>query len=115
MHDTIIRNGLIYDGSGRPPVAGDVAIDGDRITHVGGKAPGRGRKEVDAHGLAIAPGFINMLSHAEDSLLVDGRGLSDLKQGITLEVMGESSMGPLSTSMKALMKQRQMDAHFDID
>jgi N-acyl-D-amino-acid deacylase len=115
VHDTIIRNGLIFDGSGRPPVAGDVTIDGDRITQVGGKAAGRGKTEVNAHGLAVAPGFINMLSHAEDSLLIDGRGLSDLTQGITLEVMGESSMGPLSASMKALMKQRQMDTHFDID
>jgi N-acyl-D-amino-acid deacylase len=115
VHDTIIRNGLIFDGSGRPPIVGDVTIDGDRISQVGGKAVGRGKTEVNAHGFAVAPGFINMLSHAEDALLIDGRGLSDLTQGITLEVMGESSMGPLSASMKTLMKQRQTDTHFDID
>ena len=88
-HDTIIRQGLIYDGSGKPPFVGDIAIDGDRIVYVGRHAPGKGRAEIDAHGNAVAPGFINMLAHPEESLLVDGRALSDLRQGVTLEVMGE--------------------------
>ena len=114
-HDTIIRQGLIYDGTGKPPYAGDVAIDGDRITYVGPRAPGTGRAEINAHGKAVAPGFINMLAHAEESLLVDGRALSDLRQGVTLEVMGEVSMGPLNPAMKAEMIREQGDIHFDVD
>jgi N-acyl-D-amino-acid deacylase len=114
-HDTIIRNGLIYDGSGGPPYHGEVAIDGDHIAVVGPHIGGRARNEIDARGRAVAPGFINMLSHAEDSLIEDGRALSDLKQGVTLEVMGEDSMGPLTPQMKQLMKERQGDIHYDID
>ncbi len=114
-HDTIIRNGLIYDGSGTAPFTGDVAIDGDRISYVGRHARGHGRTEVDAHQRAITPGFINMLSHSEQSLLVDGRALSDLVQGVTLEVFGEFSMGPLTPSMKASLTRRQGDIHYTID
>jgi N-acyl-D-amino-acid deacylase len=114
-HDVVIRNGLIYDGSGQPPHPGDVAIDGDRIAAVARHIEGRGRTEVDARGKAVAPGFINMLSHSEESLLVDGRGLSDLMQGVTLEVMGEDSMGPLTPQMKKLLEQRQSDAHYEVD
>src|SRR5918911_91192 len=96
-HDVIIRNGMIYDGSGSDPVAGDVAVDGDQITAVGGRAAGRGRTEIDATGLAVAPGFINMLSWAGEALLVDGRSQGGIRQGVTLEVMGEgTSMGPLN-------------------
>ena len=115
QHDTVVRNGLIYDGSGQPPVTGDLAIDGDRITYVGPHAPGKGRSEVDAHGKAVAPGFINMLAHPEESLLVDGRALSDLKQGVTLEVMGEDSMGPLTPAMKKDMTSHQGDIHYDVN
>lgn len=115
MHDTVIRNGLIYDGSGRPPHVGDVAIDKDRITYVGPHAPGHGRAEIDAHGKAVSPGFINMLAHPEESLLVDKRALSDITQGVTLEVMGEDSMGPLTPRMKEDMKSHQGDLHYDID
>jgi N-acyl-D-amino-acid deacylase len=114
-HDVIIRHGTIYDGSGKPPYAGDVAIDGDRITYVGRLAPGTGRAEIDARGKAVAPGFINMLAHPEESLLVDSRALSDLRQGVTLEVMGEDSMGPLNPAMKADMLRHQGDIHFDVD
>lgn len=114
-HDTLIRNGLIYDGSGKPPFVGDVAIDGDRITYVGPHAPGTGRSEVDAHGKAVSPGFINMLAHPEESLLIDGRALSDLTQGVTLEVMGEDSMGPLTPAMKAEMASHQGDIHYKVD
>jgi N-acyl-D-amino-acid deacylase len=113
--DTIIRHGLIYDGSGKPPYVGDIAIDGDRIGYVGRHAPGKGRTEIDAHGRAVAPGFINMLAHPEESLLVDGRALSDLRQGVTLEVMGEESMGPLTAAMQAQMVRQQGDIHFDVD
>jgi N-acyl-D-amino-acid deacylase len=114
-HDTIIRHGLIYDGSGKPPFVGDIAIDGDRIVYVGRRAPGKGRSEIDAHGKDVAPGFINMLAHPEESLLVDGRALSDLRQGVTLEVMGEESMGPLTAAMQAQMVRQQGDIHFDVD
>jgi N-acyl-D-amino-acid deacylase len=115
QHDTILRNGLIYDGSGQPPYSGEIAIDGDHISYAGPHVDGRGRTEVDVHGKVIAPGFINMLAHPEESLLVDGRALSDLKQGVTLEVMGEESMGPLTPHMKELMKQRQSALHYDVD
>jgi N-acyl-D-amino-acid deacylase len=114
-HDVVIRNGEIIDGSGATPFTGDIAIDGDRIAYVGRPTELNGRIEIDARGQAVAPGFINMLAHPEASLLVDGRALSDLRQGVTLEVMGEDSMGPLSPEMKARMRERQIDIHFDVD
>jgi N-acyl-D-amino-acid deacylase len=114
-HDTIIRNGTIFDGSGKPPLHGDVAIDGDRITYVGPHAPGHGRIEVDAHSKAVTPGFVNMLAHPEETLLEDGRALSDLRQGVTLEVMGEDSMGPLSPQMRKLATERQTTIHYTVD
>ena len=114
-HDTILRNGMIYDGSGRPGYRGDVTIDGDRIVYVGPRAPGVGRVELDVHGKAVAPGFINMLAHPEDSLLADGRALSDLSQGVTLEVLGEGSMGPLNARMKDEARRQQGDIKYEID
>ena len=114
-HELIIRNGLIYDGSGKAPYPGDVAIDGDRIAYVGPHAPGHGRTEIDVHGKAVAPGFINMLAHPEESLLVDGRAPSDLVQGVTLEVMGEDSMGPLTPAMKDETVRQQVDIHYAVD
>jgi N-acyl-D-amino-acid deacylase len=90
----ILRNGLIYDGSGNVPFNGDVAIRGDTIVAIG-ELNTVGEKEIDVQGLAIAPGFINMLSWADGSLLKDGRSMSDIKQGVTLEVFGEGwSPGP---------------------
>jgi N-acyl-D-amino-acid deacylase len=114
-YDTIIRNGKIYDGSGKPPYVGDVAIGGDRIAYVGPHAPGRGKTELDAHGMALAPGFVNMLAHPEESLLIDGRALSDLRQGVTLEVMGEMSMGPLNAALQKILTEQQTDIHYNID
>jgi len=115
QHDVVIRNGVIYDGSGADPIRGDVAIDGHRISAVG-RVAGKGRSEIDAQGLAVAPGFINMLSWAIDSLIADGRGMSDIKQGVTLEVFGEGeSMGPLNDRMKAEIKRQQGDIKYDID
>jgi N-acyl-D-amino-acid deacylase len=114
-YDTVIRHGLIVDGSGHAPYMGDVAIQGDRIAYVGPHAPGRGRSEVNARGKSLAPGFVNMLAHPEESLLIDGRALSDLRQGVTLEVLGELSMGPLNAAMKADALQQQVDVHYDID
>ncbi|MEI8296967.1 MAG: D-aminoacylase [Pseudomonadota bacterium] len=114
-YDTVVRNGTIYDGSGAAATRGDVAIKGDRIVYVGPHAPHRGRTEINVHGKAIAPGFINMLAHPEVSLLADGRALSDLRQGVTLEVMGEGSMGPLNERMKEEARRDQADIKFDVD
>jgi N-acyl-D-amino-acid deacylase len=114
-YDVVIRGGTIYDGSGGAPFVGDVAIHGDRIVYVGPHAPGRSAEEFGARGKAVAPGFVNMLAHPEVSLLVDGRALSDLRQGVTLEVLGEDSMGPLSAEMKRRGVQRQGDIKYDID
>jgi len=114
-YDVLIRGGTIYDGSGGAPFAGDVAIKGDRIAYVGPHAPGHAARAIDAHGLAVAPGFINMLSWSNESLIQDPRGESETRQGITLEVMGEgTSMGPLNPEMKRLMVQRQGDVHYPV-
>jgi N-acyl-D-amino-acid deacylase len=111
----LIRGGMIYDGSGGTPYVGDVAVKGDKIIYVGPHAPGRAARIVDASGKAVSPGFINMLSWATESLIADGRGLSDTAQGVTLEVMGEGdSMGPLNPEMKRLEVKRQGDIKFPI-
>jgi N-acyl-D-amino-acid deacylase len=115
LYDVVIRGGTLYDGSGRPARVRDVAIVGDSIAAIGTLADARGRSEVDARGLAVAPGFINMLSWATESLIEDGRGLSDIRQGVTLEVFGEGeSMGPLNPEMKRLSKEAQGDIKYDI-
>ena len=115
-HDVVIRGGTIYDGSGGKPYAGEVAIDGDRIAYVGPNRGLEGRKVIDASGKAVAPGFINMLSWSNESLLQDGLGQSALRQGVTLEVMGEGySMGPLNERMKRQMAGRQGDIHYPVD
>lgn len=115
-YDVVIRGGTVYDGSGGAPVVADVAIVGDSIVAVAPSLPGKGREEVDATGLAVSPGFINMLSWATESLIQDGRSMSDIMQGVTLEVMGEgSSMGPLSDSMKVLMRTEQGDVKFPVN
>jgi N-acyl-D-amino-acid deacylase len=115
-YDVLIRNGMIYDGSGAKSYLGDVAVRGDRIIAVGPALKGSAKKVVDAKRLAVTPGFINMLSWATESLLVDGRGQSDLRQGVTLEVMGEGwSMGPLNEEMKKLAVERQGDIKYPIE
>jgi N-acyl-D-amino-acid deacylase len=114
-YDLILRGGLIYDGSGGPPVVGDVAIRKDIIAEVGDLAGRTARKEINATGLAVAPGFINMLSWANESLLEDGRSQGNIRQGVTLEVMGEGeSMGPLNVKMKKDMISRQADIKYPI-
>ncbi|WP_136161460.1 N-acyl-D-amino-acid deacylase family protein [Sphingomonas flavalba] len=114
VYDIAIRGGTLYDGSGAAGVSGDIAITGDRIVAVGA-APGRAAREVDARGLAVAPGFINMLSWANESLIADPLGQSDIRQGVTLEVMGEgNSMGPLNARMKADARARQGDIRYAI-
>jgi N-acyl-D-amino-acid deacylase len=101
-YDTVIRGGTIYDGSGGPGYKGDVALKGDRIAAIRPRIAGKGKAEIDARGLAVAPGFINMLSWAAEPLIRDGKAQSDVRQGVTLEVMGEGwSMGPFSPAQKA--------------
>jgi N-acyl-D-amino-acid deacylase len=114
-YDRVIRGGTIYDGSGGAPYRGDVAIKGDRIAAVAPHISGRGRSEVDASGLAVAPGFINMLSWAAEPLIRDGRAQSDVRQGVTLEVMGEGwSMGPFSPAQKAEAEAEQTTTRYKV-
>ena len=101
MFDLVLQNGTIYDGSGTPSYRGDVALQGDRIAALGAPGTLEGKTVIDASGLAVAPGFINMLSWSVESLIADGLSQSEIRQGVTLEVMGEgTSMGPLSDEMK---------------
>jgi len=114
-YDLILRGGTIYDGGGGKPFTGDVAVRGDRIVQVGDLGAAQAKTEIDARGMAVTPGFVNMLSWATDSLLVDGRAQSDIRQGVTLEVMGEgSSMGPLNDAMKKEDVSQQGDIKYDI-
>ncbi len=116
MNDIVIRGGTIYDGSGGPPSSGDVAIEGDAITAVGALERISGRIEIDATGLAVAPGFINMLSWATESLIEDGRSQGNIRQGVTLEVLGEGrSMGPLNDQMKTDWIERQGHIRYPIE
>jgi len=113
--DAIIRGGTVYDGTGRAPVKADVGIKGDRIAAVGNLSRATAPTIIDANGLAVAPGFINMLSHSETSWLVDDRSLSELRQGVTTQIFGESSMGPLSDEMKKRRSESQGDIKFKIE
>jgi N-acyl-D-amino-acid deacylase len=114
-YSVIIRGGTIYDGSGGAPYVGDIALKGDKIVYVGPHAPGRSARTIDATGKAVSPGFINMLSWSTESLIADGRGLSETAQGVTLEVMGEGeSMGPWTPEMKRLALKRQGDIKYPI-
>jgi N-acyl-D-amino-acid deacylase len=114
-YDVIVRGGTLYDGSGAPPVVGDLAIAGDSIVAVGDIGDATAALEIDATGLAVAPGFINMLSWATESLIEDGRSLSDVVQGVTLEVFGEGwSEGPLNDAMKRTVVEQQGDLKFDV-
>lgn len=115
-YDIIIRNGTIYDGNGGVPVVGDVAIQGDSLVAIGPLENARGKMEIDAEGLAVAPGFINMLSWAVEPLIEDGRSQGDIRQGVTLEVFGEGeSPGPLNDEMKAQLTREQGDIKYDIE
>ncbi len=115
-YDTILRNGLIYDGFGGAPFNMDIAIAKDTIAAIGDLKDASAELEIDLDGLAVSPGFINMLSWANVALLEDGRSQSDIRQGVTLEVMGEGrSMGPLNDIMKQEMLDNQVDIKFDIN
>jgi len=114
--DIILRNGMIYDGSGSLPYAGDIAISGDTIAAIGDLKSYKGKTELDANRMAVAPGFINMLSWAGESLIEDGHSQSNIRQGVTLEVMGEGwSGGPLNSSMKKEEIEQQGDIKYDIE
>ena len=115
-YDVILRSGTIFDGGGGDPYVGDVAINGDVIVAIGDVGQATAATEVDAAGLAVAPGFINMMCWANESLIEDGRSQSDIRQGVTLEILGEgNSMGPLNDSMKAEMVRLQADIKYDIE
>lgn len=114
-YDVLIKGGTVYDGTGSAPIIADVAIQGDRIVAIGDLKNSRARTVIDAHGLAVAPGFINMLSWAGTTLIADYRSQSEIRQGVTTEIFGEgTSMGPLNAEMKRRMLAQQGDFKFDI-
>ena len=113
--DVLIKGGTVYDGSGAEGRTADLAIRGDRIVGVGDLPQASAKNTIDAHGLAVAPGFINMLSWSNESLIQDGRSQSEIRQGVTTEIMGEGeSMGPLNSRMKERLLREQKDIKFDI-
>ncbi len=115
-YDTIIRNGMIYDGNGGEAYKGDIGIKNDTLAFIGDLSKASAKNEVDAKGNAVAPGFINMLSWATESLIQDGRSQSDIRQGVTLEVMGEGwSMGPLNETLKKQQQESQGDIKYKIE
>jgi N-acyl-D-amino-acid deacylase len=115
-YDAIIRNGMIYNGNGGEPFKGDIGINNDTIAFIGDLSKSSAKNEVDAKGNAVAPGFINMLSWATESLIEDGRSQSDIRQGVTLEVMGEGwSMGPLNDKLKKQQQESQGDIKYKIE
>lgn len=112
-YDVIVRNGQVFDGSGAPGQYTDIAITGDKIVRVGNLGAATSKIEIDATGQVVSPGFVNMLSWAPHSLVTDGRGLSDIKQGVTLEVFGEGrSMGPNNEATRKLAQDRINKAPF---
>lgn len=113
--DIIIKGGTVYDGTGGPPLKADVGIKGDRVAAIGNLSRAMAPTIVDAKGLAVAPGFINMLAHSESSWIVDPRSLSELKQGVTTQIFGELSMGPLNDEMKRRLREQQGDVKYDIE
>jgi N-acyl-D-amino-acid deacylase len=114
--DVIVRGGTVYDGSGGPPRRADVGIRGDRIAAIGDLAKATAPTVLEVPGLAVSPGFINMLSWSTESLIVDGRSQGEVRQGVTTQIMGEGeSMGPLTDVMKKRMKDEQGDIRYDIE
>jgi N-acyl-D-amino-acid deacylase len=115
-YDTIIRNGKIYDGNGGEPMVADIGINADTIAFIGDLKTAEADEEIDAGGMAVAPGFINMLSWANESLIEDGRSQSDIRQGVTLEVMGEGwSMGPINERMRQREQKSLGDIKYKIE
>ena len=114
-YDTIIRNGLIYDGNGGEPYKGDIGINADTIVFIGDLSKASAKNDMDAKGNAVAPGFINMMGHSEETLIQDGRGQSDIKQGVTTEIFTEFSMGPLNAKMKKKQFESQGDIKYKVE
>lgn len=114
VYDVVIRNAMIYDGSGNKPYPGDLSIDSDRISYVGPHHALKGRTEIDAHGQAASPGFIDMMGHSEEALLIDGRSVSGLKQGVTLDIFDEMSKGSLTPDMARRMVEREGDVKYPV-
>ena len=115
-YDVILRGGTIYDGSGEKPITGDVALNGDKIAALGDLGKASAEMEINVEGLAVAPGFVNMMSWANESLIEDGRSQSNIRQGVTLEVMGEGeSMGPLNNRMKTEILDSQSDINYAVE
>src|SRR5215217_1752822 len=115
-YDTIIRNGTVYDGNGGKPFVADIGIIGDTIAAIGDLKDASAGTETDAKGKAVSPGFINMLSWADESLIQDGRSQSDIRQGVTLEIFGEgSSMGPMNAEMKDGLQKSQGDIRYKVE
>src|SRR5256714_5163711 len=113
--DVVIKGGTLYDGTGEKPRIIDVAIRGDRIAALGNFSADQARSTIDAKALAVAPGFINMLSWSTESLIEDGRSQSEIREGVTTEIMGEGySMGPLNDRMKERMRTQQGDIKYEI-
>jgi len=114
-YDVLVRSGTVYDGTGSPGRRADVGIRGDTIAAVGDLSSASARTVMDARGLAVAPGFVNMLSWSTESLIVDGRSQGEIRQGVTTEIFGEgNSMGPLTDEMKRRMKEEQGDLKYDV-
>ena len=114
-YDTIIRNGIIYDGTGGEPYKADIAIQNDTIAFIGDLSGTAAVNEVNAKGNAVAPGFINMMGHSEESLIQDGRAQSDIRQGVTTEIFTESSFGPLNADMKQQLQNGQGDIKYKVE
>src|SRR6185436_18872785 len=113
--DVLIKNGTIYDGAGGEPHRAHLGIKGDQIAAIGDLANASAKTVIDAQGMAVAPGFINMLSWSVDSLLVDGRSQGEIRQGVTTEIFGEGdSMGPLTAEMKQRRLENQGDLKYPI-
>ena len=115
QYDTIIRHAMIYDGNGGEPFKADIGIKNDTIAFIGDLSKAETKNEVDAKGNAVAPGFINMMGHSEESLIQDGRGQSDIRQGVTTEIFTEFSMGPLNAKMKKKQQDGQGDIKYSVE
>jgi N-acyl-D-amino-acid deacylase len=114
-YDVVIRDGTVYDGTGAPGRPADVGLRGDKVAAVGDLSSARGETEVDARGLAVAPGFINMLSWSTDTLIADGRSQGEIRQGVTTEIFGEGwSMGPVNDAVRTQILQDHVDIHYDV-
>ena len=115
QYDSIIRNGMIYDGNGGQAYKADIAIQNDTIAFIGDLSNASAENEIDAKGNAVAPGFINMMGHSEESLFQDGRSNSDIRQGVTTEIFTESSFGPLNATMKQQLQNGQGDIKYKVE